>query len=139
MCKLGACTVSPADAQLALYVQLYPWLLRFRCRAPLSISWIFLTYYMPWSLFSIDLPWRWLSSTPLFVISCRMELCKPMMRKHVVFSSTRLWRCYFVPALLENDIVGPNKRLGENNHFPFLNNNYTCHFLVKCYFYLLNT
>lgn len=48
---------------------------------------------------------------------CRMESCKPMMRKLAVFSSTPQCKCYFVPALLENDIVGSSRGLEMNNHF----------------------
>lgn len=50
-------------------------------------------------------------------IICRMESCKPMMRRLAVFLRTPQCKCCSVLVLLENDIAGWNSRFGLMNVF----------------------
>uniref|UniRef100_A0A2P2K5J3 Phospholipase D n=1 Tax=Rhizophora mucronata TaxID=61149 RepID=A0A2P2K5J3_RHIMU len=48
---------------------------------------------------------------------CRMESWEPMMKKHSIFSSIHLCKCYFVPVLLGKNIAGSSKgKLEPSTH-----------------------
>lgn len=71
-------------------------------------------------LLIIAFRWLWymcLTGLHVHFITCRMESCKPMMRRLAVFLRTPQCKCCSVLGLLENDIAGWNSRFGLMNVF----------------------